>query len=178
MKKKLFLAFVVLGLVAAACENRESRPVVRPEGDFQSSPPDRSDRDSNGGSLRFTLEERLMHDEFFVAQFTPRGALFRKDNLQLYNYNPGSGKYPQFLISIDYEQSDLKRWVGMDFPLDFLAFTPAPNTLPYQSEGRIKITKVSDSKCEGRFSGSLRHPVTKKKYAIRGDFKAVLKLNI
>ena len=174
MKKKVFFLLLALGMSAIECE----KPGSRPQDDLEATQPEKSDRESNGGRLRLTLQDRAMHDKFFVAQFTPRGALFRKDNLQLYNYNLGSDKYPQFLISIDYEESDLKRWVGIKFPLDFLAFTPSADALPYQSTGQLEITRVDGSMCEGRFSGALIHPLSKKQYAIRGDFKAVLRLNI
>ena len=177
MKRKLFF-ILIIGLAIHTCEKKEEPKVIRPEGRFRVSAPDNSDREPNGGFLRFTLAGKAMHDRYFVAQFTPRGELFRKDNLQLYNYNLGSDKYPQFLISIDHVQSDPQKWSGGTFPLDLLAFTATPNTVPLNSRGEIKIIKVTRSTLEGHFSGELIHPVSKKIFPIRGDFKAMIKMNI
>ena len=69
-----------------------------------------SDRKSNGGMIRFVLNDKTMHDRYFVAQFTPRGHLFETDNLQLYNYRIDSDKYPQIFFNLDYKESDLNKW--------------------------------------------------------------------
>ena len=176
MKKKVFFACLVL-LLIFACQRKKER-VIRPEGSFDISTPDLSDRNPNGGMLRFTLDGKRMHDKYFVAMFTPRGDLFEKDNLQLFNYNLGSDKYPQFIINVDHKESDLKKWQGIDLPLDFLAFTAAPNTVPLNSRGNIKILRVTENMIEGQFSGRLIHPVNRKEFEIKGEFKAKLQLNI
>ena len=177
MKKKLFL-FGLCFLLFFACEKKKEPQVIRPKGEFNVRKPEQSDREPNGGKLRFTLNGKTMHDDFFVAQFTPRGDVFDKDNLQLYNYNFGSDKYPQFIINIDYRESDLKKWEGKKFPLDFLAFTAAPNTVPFNSKGELRIIKVTDTEIQGTFHGELIHPVKKTTYEIKGDFKAIIRVNI
>jgi hypothetical protein len=172
MKKKVFF-IALIGLGMLACEKPRER-----DGAPGNSSGDISDREPNGGFLRCTLAGKAMHDRFFVAQFTPRGELFEEDNLQLYNYHIGSEKYPQFLISIDHLESDPGEWSGVTFPLDFLAFTAAPNTTPLNSRGELVITKVTGATIEGRFAGELIHPVSNKTFPIRGDFKAMIVLNI
>ncbi len=169
--KPIFL----LLLVFFCCSRKEKQ---RPQGSFHVSTPDQSDREPNGGLLRFTLSGKAMHDDFFIAQFTPRGDIFTYDNLQLTNYNIGSDKYPKFLINVDYAESDLSLWEGKDFPMDFLAFTAAPNTAPFNSRGNVTITKVSGSFVEGRFSGRLVHPVNGKTFPIKGEFKGIIRLNV
>ena len=106
--------------------------------------PAQSDEKPNGGFIRFTLDERPMHDSFFEAQFTPRGDVFEIDNLQLYNYNFGSKKYPQIIISIDYKQSDLQKWQGQKFSLQNFTFTAAAGAPPMAASGEIEIKAVSD----------------------------------
>jgi hypothetical protein len=137
-----------------------------------------TDRGSNDGLLRFVLAGKSMHDSFFSAQFTPRGDLFKKDNLQLYNFNPESNKYPRFLINIDYQQSDLKQWKGKRFPLDYLAFTPSPGAKPLKSRGELLITTVTERYIEGQFAGELYKPSTGQRFPIRGEFRAQLEYNI
>ncbi len=136
------------------------------------------DQGPNNGLLRFVLAGKSMHDNFFSAQFTPRGNLFKKDNLQLYNFNPESDKYPRFLINIDYQQSDLAQWEGKRFPLDYLAFTPSSGTKPLESRGKLLITKVTERYIEGQFAGELYKPSTGKRFPIRGEFRAQLEYNI
>jgi len=172
------LIFLIVLLALSCGEKRKSLHDRMPQGTIHADQPDLSDREANGGMLRFTLEGKAMFDKFFVAQFTPRGDLFNTDNLQLYNYNPGSDKYPQFIINIDYEESDLHNWAGKTFPLDFLAFTAAENTLPLNSKGKIEIMEVTETKVEGRFSGQLIHPTSRKTFEIRGEFKAMIKVNV
>jgi hypothetical protein len=135
------------------------------------------DRRSNGGLLRFNLSGKNMHDRYFGAQFTPRGEFFKKDNLQLYNYHIGSDKFPKFIISINHKESDLQKWEGESFPMDFLAFTPQQNSTPLGAEGKIAITRVSESMVNGNFEGELIHPVSGKRFPIRGEFKAKLEIN-
>lgn len=176
MKKKIFLALII-PLLVFSCGKKEEK-VVRPEGHFNVSASDKSDRDPNGGMLRFTLGGKTMHDKYFVAQFTPRGDIFEKDNLQLYNYNLGSDKYPQFIINIDFKESELKNWQGKIFPLDFLAFTAAADTPPFNSTGELKITRVTEKNIEGTFHGFLINPTSKRKFPIKGEFRAIIKLNV
>ncbi len=135
------------------------------------------DRQSNGGMLRFNLSGKNMHDRYFGAQFTPRGDIFKRDNLQLYNYNIGSDKFPKFIISIDHTESDLQKWEGESFPMDFMAFTPEKNSAPLGAEGNIVITRVTQSMVNGNFEGELIHPVSGKRFPIRGEFKAELEIN-
>ena len=135
------------------------------------------DRQSNGGMLRFNLGGKNMHDRYFGAQFTPRGDIFKKDNLQLYNYNIGSDKFPKFIISIDHIESDLQKWQGETFPMAFLAFTPEKNSTPLGADGKIMITRVTESMVNGNFEGELIHPVSGKRFPIRGEFKAKLEIN-
>ncbi|OGC10351.1 hypothetical protein A2V82_01850 [candidate division KSB1 bacterium RBG_16_48_16] len=176
MIKKAFF-FLILTVLCTGCGKKKEPEVIRPKGDFQMSLPDRSDRQPNGGMLRFTLEGKTMHDSYCVALFTPRGDLFQNDNLQLFNYNPGSDKYPQFLINLDYRESDLQNWQDKKFPLDFLAFTPAPNQVPFTSQGEVKLTKVTNEFVEGKFSGDLINPHNDKSYPIKGEFKAAIRVN-
>ena len=136
------------------------------------------DRGDNGGFVRFSVEGKKMHDEYFVAQFTPAGDMFDRDNLQLYNFNPGSTKYPQLLISLNHPQRDLKKWQFETLATEVLAFSVSGQTTPLQSAGQVQILRVSDQYVEGKFSGELVHPQTGKTYSIRGEFKAVLKMNI
>ncbi|MBN1997455.1 hypothetical protein JW935_07885 [candidate division KSB1 bacterium] len=172
--KTLFL----LCLVILYCTKDKKPKVVRPKGSFNATTPDRSDHEANGGILRFTLSGKAMHDDFFIAQFTPRGDIFTYDNLQLANYHIGSDKYPKFLINVDYAESDLSAWEGKSFPMDFLAFVAAPNTSPLNSKGKVTITRVTPSFIEGRFSGQLVHPVNGKTFPIKGEFKGIIKLNV
>ena len=177
MKIKLFL-FPLLIFLFAFCNKEKEPETITPEGNFNVYKPDQSDRNSNGGKLRFTLDNKVMHDDFFIAQFTPKGEMFEHDNLQLYNYNFGSDKYPQFIINIDFDNSDLKNWEGQTFSLDFLAFTASPNTVPFNSKGEITITKVSATDIQGTFKGHLVHPKNRNTFPIKGDFKAMIRVNV
>ena len=174
MKKKLFLCLLLV-VLGGSCKQREQQPVQK--GDFNIYEPEQSDRKANGGKLRFTLGGKAMHDNFFVAQFTPKGDLFGSDNLQLYNYNFGSDKYPQFLVSIDHTESDLKKWEDKTFPLDFLAFTVSKHSAPFHSKGKMTITKVTESWIEGTFDGMLFHP-QKRSFPIKGEFRAIIRVNV
>jgi len=175
MKKKLFLLPLILFTIISCSNDKEQ---VVQKGDFDVHEPDQSDKNANGGKLRFSLEGKPMHDNYFVAQFTPKGDMFENDNLQLYNYNLGSDKYPQFMVSIDNKESDLKNWEGKTFPLDFLAFTAAENTTPFNSKGKITITKITDNSIEGTFNGMLIHPINRKSFPIKGEFKAIIRVNV
>ncbi|MBN1543768.1 hypothetical protein JW992_16615 [candidate division KSB1 bacterium] len=139
--------------------------------------PYQSDREPNGGLLRMVIEEKSMHDKFFVAQFTPRGDLFEIDNLQLFNYNIDSEKYPKLLISIDYAESDLKKWQGRSFPLNVFAFIPEKSAPPLQSRGEIHIEKIDDKSVQGTFAGVLIHSSNLQEFPLRAEFKAVLRYN-
>ena len=175
MKKK---AFFTLFLFLLACGPQKQDQVRFPLKKQSDDHVKNSDKIPNGGFLRFTLKDKTMHDNFFVAQFTPKGNIFTHDNLQLFNYNLGSDKYPQFIINIDFDDSDLKKWQERVFPLDFLAFTASPSTTPLNSRGQVHILKVSDDSIEGSFSGELYNPVTKKTFPIRGEFKGIVMLNV
>jgi hypothetical protein len=174
MKKKIF--FLMLAFLC--CCHKKDDNVPSQSGRRPKEASRLSDKEANGGLLRFSLQGKSMHDSYFVAQFTPKGVIFRHDNLQLFNYNRGSDKYPQFLINIDYDESELKNWEGHTFPLDFLVFTAAQNTTPLNSRGQMYIQRVSQDAVEGHFSGELVNPITKKSFAIRGEFKGIVELNI
>ena len=135
------------------------------------------DRQPNGGVLRFVLDGKSMYDRFFEAQFTAKGDLFKTDNLQLYNFGVGSDKYPKFMINLDTIESDINKWQGLTFPLNFLIFTPAPNKPLLGSSGELLIIKVTPNSIEGQFDGWLINKKTGKKLSIRGEFQAVLTLN-
>lgn len=172
MRIKIFFLCVLFSLVACQKdENLAEHPhdVARPR---------QSDRKPNGGLLRFTLSEKAMHDSYFEAQFTPRGDMFEKDNLQLYNYNVNSDKYPQFMINVNYNESELVNWVDATLTDATIAFTAAPNTPLMKADGSIKVTKVTQRNVEGSFAGELYNPQTEKKFEIRGEFRAVLRINI
>jgi len=171
MEKKLFLLLLVVFLIVGCSQEKKEQPPL------DVNQPAQSDREPNGGALRFHLAEKAMHDKFFEAQFTPRGDLYDKDNLQLYNYNLGSAKFPQFLISLNYKESELKSWEGLIFPLDFLVFTISPGTQPLISTGELEITHVTDYYIEGKFGGTLTHPENGNEYKISGEFKAIIKVN-
>ena len=173
MRKKMFFS-CLLFLFLAACQKDE---------DLQNQPhdvtrPRQSDMKANGGLLRFTLEEKPLHDSFFEAQFTPRGEMFEYDNLQLYNYNLNSAKYPQLLISVNYKESELAKWADQTLPVDFIAFTAAAGTPTLRAKGEVRIAKVGERTIEGTFSGDLVHPTNGKTFPIRGEFKAVMRINV
>ena len=178
--KLIFLIVsILLVFIAGNCSKKEKEPkTIRPEPEFHKSKPDGQDRQPNGGMLRYTLEGKLFEDEFFVALFTPRGDIFRYDNLQLFNYNVGSDKYPQFIISIDNVESDLSKWQSKTFPLDFCSLTAVRNTVPLNSEGEVTITKVTETTVKGKFSGHLVNILKEKKFPIRGEFRAMLQVNL
>ncbi len=142
------------------------------------SRPKQSDRKPNGGLLRFTLGDKPLHDSYCEAQFTPRGEMFEFDNLQIYNYNLESDKYPQLLINVNHKESDPANWVGETLSIDMMAFTAAPNTETLKSKGAFKVTKVSGRTIEGSFSGNLLNPDTDKTFEIRGEFRAILRVNV
>ena len=97
MRIKLFF-LCALFLFTVACQKDEdpaqAHDVTRPK---------QSDQKPNGGLLRFTLGDKPLHDSFCEAQFTPRGEMFEHDNLQLYNYNLNSEKYPQLILNINHK---------------------------------------------------------------------------
>jgi len=128
--------------------------------------------------LRFTLGDKPLHDSFCEAQFTPRGEMFEHDNLQIYNYNLSSEKYPRLILNVNHKESDLAQWVGQTLPVELLAFTAAANTPTLKSKGSIKVTKVTQRHVEGTFSGELLHPDNDKVFPIRGEFRAVIRVNI
>ena len=163
MAKKIFLIFAIF-LISLNCGQKKTDP--------------NDDRSDNGGFVRFAVEGKAMHDSYFVAQFTPAGDLLESDNLQLYNFNPGSKKFPQLLMDVNLKQSDLGKWQSQTLATDVLAFSVSPQSPPLQSTGQVKILQVSDKFVQGSFSGELVHPQTGKIYSIHGEFKGVLKINI
>jgi hypothetical protein len=138
----------------------------------------RNDREANGGFVRLTIQGKPMHDRFFAAQFTPAGDLFKNDNLQLYNFNSGSEKYPQLLINVEHLQPELKKWEGQALSADVVAFTVSKYSKPLTSSGQVMITRVTEEYIDGTFSGELTRPDSSKTFPIRGEFRAALKLNI
>ncbi|MDZ7314664.1 MAG: hypothetical protein ONB24_00930 [candidate division KSB1 bacterium] len=164
-RKKLFFWALALMTIGVFCGNEASK---------RSS----IDRRPNGGILRLTLNEKQMHDVFFEAQFTPRGELFALDNLQLYNFHPGSSKYPRLLISVDYAESSLFKWQGLTFSLNSPAFTPSSGSRTYIFQGELIIAKADEKKVEGSFSGQLIHPTNGRTFSIYGEFIAPVRLNI
>jgi len=173
MRIKVFF-LCALFLLALACQRDESlakqpHDVTRPK---------QSDLKPNGGLLRFTLGDKAMHDSFFEGQFTPRGEVFEFDNLQLYNYNLNSDKYPKLLINVNFKESDLTAWIDQSLPIDILAFTAAPNTETMKSKGLLKISQVTDRNLEGTFAGELLNSKTGKTFEIRGEFRAILRVNV
>ena len=175
----IFFGIMLVVFVYCGQNEKETKPkTVRPAPEFNVTVPDFNDRQPNGGLLRYHLAGKIFEDDYFVALFTPRGDLFRTDNLQLYNYNIGSDKYPQFIISIDNLESQLSLWQGKTFPLNFCSLTVVGNTVPLNSEGQVTLTKISDSVIEGKFSGNMINVVKNKKFPIKGEFKAILEVNI
>ena len=170
MRRKLF--FLSIFFLMLACQQERD-----PEQPHDVTRPKQSDRKPNGGLLRFTLGDKPLHDSFFEAQFTPRGDVFDFDNLQLYNYNLDSDKYPQLLLNVNHKESDLQKWLNLSLPIEVIAFTAAPDTPTMQSNGTIKITKVTARTIEGSFSGEIVNP-NNKVFPIRGEFRAIKRLNI
>jgi hypothetical protein len=171
MTRKIFMLLIACSLIAG-CEKK-------PEKERKQAPlASVGDSSDNGGMLRFTLEGKAMHDRFVVAQFTPRGDLFAEDNLQIYNYDIQSDKYPRILLSISSKQSDLRQWQGKTLTMDLLAFTVSAQTAPLTAQGEIRITRVNEQFVEGQFRGELLSEENGKKFEIRGEFKAVLRLNV
>jgi hypothetical protein len=173
MRTKLF--FILSVFLCTACCQKDEKPSLPP---YDAARPTQSDRKPNGGLLRFTLDGKLMHDSYFEAQFTPRGDVFQFDNLQMYNYNLESEKYPRILISIDHAASDLKQWSGLTVPMDFMAFTPTADTAPLAAHGEINIKSADEHKIEGSFTRELVHPVNGRTFPMSGEFRAIVKLNI
>lgn len=171
--KFFFLCAIILLMIACQKdENLSKQPhdVTRPR---------QSDRKPNGGLLRFTLGDKPMHDAFFEAQFTPRGEVFEYDNLQLYNYNLESDKYPQLFISVNYKESNVDKWMNLSLPVETMAFAAAENVPVLKAEnGILKVTKVTNRNIEGSFSGELFNPQTSKTFTIRGEFRAVMRINV
>ncbi len=171
MARRIFLGLLVLVLLLG-CGKKQEKP--RQQAPLAAV----GDRSDNGGMLRFTVEGRTMHDRFVVAQFTPRGDLFPEDNLQIYNYDIQSDKYPRLLISINSRESDLRHWTEKSLPVELLAFTVSAQSPPLTTKGEARITRVDGSFVEGQFRGELVNEENGKRYEIRGEFKAVMRLNV
>ncbi len=173
MRIKLFF-FCALFLLATACQRDEN--LAKQPHDVNR--PRQSDQKPNGGLLRFTLGDKPMHDSYCEAQFTPRGDVFEFDNLQIYNYNLESEKYPQLLINVNFNESELGKWVDQTLPIELMAFTAAPQTKTMTSKGTITLKNITDRTIEGSFSGDLLNADTGKTFAIRGEFRAILRVNV
>ncbi|HNW58799.1 MAG TPA: hypothetical protein PKI62_03890 [bacterium] len=171
MTRRIFLALVAL-MVLLGCGKKQDKP--RQQAPLAAV----GDRTDNGGMLRFTVEGKTMHDRFVVAQFTPRGDLFPEDNLQIYNYDIQSDKYPRLLLSINSRESDLRRWQDQSLPAELVAFTVSAQSPPLTARGEVRITRVADPFIEGQFRAELLQEESGKSYEIRGEFKAVLRLNV
>ena len=171
MAKKILLWLIALALIGG-CAKKEEKEHKQP------TLPSVGDSADNGGMLRFTVEGKAMRDRFVVAQFTPRGDLFTEDNLQIYNYDIDSAKYPRLLISVNTSESDLKKWQGKILTAEDVAFTVSDRSAPLTSHGEIKITRVNDQFVEGQFNGNLLSEGNGKSFEIRGEFKAVLRWNV
>ena len=173
MRIKLFFLCMIFFMICACQKDENLQKMPHDVGK-----PAQSDRKPNGGFIRFTLDEKPMHDSFFEAQFTPRGDVFEYDNLQLYNYNLGSTKYPQIIFSVDLQESDLKKWQGLSLSLQCLTFTAAKDAPPMTASGELLIKSVSDRFIEGSFQGELLHPQQQRSFTFRGEFKVLIRVNV
>ena len=171
MEKKLFLLLLLVFLVACGTDKPPDH------GHLDVKQPLQSDREPNGGMLRVHLADKAMHDEFFEAQFTPAGDLYKTANLQLYNYNYQSDKFPQFIITLNHAPNNLLKWEKKQFPLNLIV-TIAADRPPMRAEGRLTISRVTEYFVEGQFDGELNHPHGERTFPIRGEFKAILRLNV
>ncbi len=172
MTRKILICLTALALLSG-CDRKQEKAGHKP-----APLATVGDRTDNGGLLRFTLEGKALHDRFVVAQFTPRGDLFVEDNLQIYNYDIESDKYPRILISISSLESDLKLWQEKVLPVELLAFSVSAESRPFSSRGEVKITRVTAQYVEGQFSGELFSEENGKSFPIQGEFKAVLRWNV
>ncbi len=171
MAKRILLCLIALALIGGCGKEKEKERK-------QTSLPSVGDNADNGGMLRFTLEGKAIRDRFVVAQFTPRGDLFMEDNLQIYNYDINSDKYPRLLMSVNTRESDLKKWQGQTLKAEVVAFTVSALSAPLTSQGELRITRVNDQFVEGQFHGELLSEENGKSFEIRGEFKAVLRWNV
>ena len=93
-------------------------------------------------------------------------------------YNLDSEKFPQLFISVNHKESDLLKWLEKPVPVDVIAFTAAPNTPTLKSKGTVTLTKITERMIEGSFSGELLNPEKDKTFPIRGEFRAIKRLNV
>ncbi len=172
MTRQFFLSLMILAIFMGCSRQEESdqNPAVE-----QTTTGDAA---GNGGFLRMHLQGKWIRDSFFVAQFTPRGDLFSKDNLQFYNYDIQSQKYPRLLISIDFLESDFKKWQGRVYPMDVFVLTIEKETAALQAQGTLKITRITDQTVEGHFTGELFSEDGLRKFPVDGEFKGIFRLNV
>ena len=173
MRIKLFFLCMLI-FVFSACQKDDN--LGKAPHDVKK--PAQSDLKPNGGFIRFSLDEKPMHDSFFEAQFTPRGDVFEFDNLQLYNYNLDSEKYPQIIFTIDFEESSLQAWQGLTFSLESVTFLASEDAPPMTATGELVVKTVTERFIEGFFNGELLHPRNERSFPFRGEFKAVIKVNV
>lgn len=133
---------------------------------------------SNGGELQVMFGNKIIKDDYLVAQFTARSEIFSVDNLQIYNYDVNSDVYPQFLISIDARESELKKWENKSYPLSLCSLVLDEDAVPFRSEGQVMITQVTEDQVSGHFQGHLIHIVNYEQMPIQGSFRARIKYNL
>ncbi len=132
---------------------------------------------SNGGELEVVFGNKIIKDDYLVAQFTARSEIFSIDNLQIYNYDVNSDVYPQFLISIDAKESDLNNWKNKSYSLSLCSLVLDEDAVPFRSEGQVMITIVTEDEIHGHFQGHLINIVNYEKMPIQGSFRAKIKYN-
>lgn len=132
---------------------------------------------SNGGELEVIFGDKIIKDNYLVAQFTMRSEVFSIDNLQIFNYDANSNVYPQFLISIDAKESNLQNWKQQSFSLNLCSLILDVDSVPSRSEGQVMITEVSADEVVGHFQGHLINILNYEKTPIRGSFRAKIKYN-
>ena len=172
MTRRIFPGLAIMMFFLFGCRQDDSGQTVIKGMKTDGEPQD------NGGFLRLQLEGKRLRDHFLVAQFTPRGDLFSHDNLQFYNYDLDSEKYPRLLISVDHLESELAKWEGEVFPMTVCALTVEQGHKTLYGQGRIKITKVADGFIEAHFSGELVSEDGRKRFPIQGEVKGIFRLNV
>lgn len=172
MTRQFFLSLVILAIFMG-CSRKEASD-QKPAAELTTT----GDAAGNGGFLKIHLQGKWIRDPFFVAQFTPRGDLFSRDNLQFYNYDIQSQKYPRLLISIDFLESDFKKCEGRIFPMNVFVLTIEKGTPALQAQGTLKISRITDQAVEGQFSGELSSQDGLRKFPVNGEFKGIFRLNV
>lgn len=178
MKKSWLLLglFCICAGIFASCNKKDSKTDQTSELDKKQVINVQNNM-SNGGDLEVTFGTKIIKDDYLVAQFTARNEIFRIDNLQIFNYDVNSDVYPQFLISIDANESDLKNWQNKSYALNLCSLILDEDSVPSRSEGQIMITNVTDDEVQGHFQGHLINIVSYEKTPIQGRFRAKIKYN-